>query len=313
MANVADVSPLSEPKGLIYHYTSQAGLLGITEKKQIWATNLRYLNDIEEFRVGVRLLERVMQEARTLELVDQGTLDSLKNLLATLESFEFYAASFSQAENGDSLNLWRSYAKSLPGYSIGIDADKLRNAIRPTLQSSGMRWLSKVHYIGKSVELGKELSSWSLSTMISLIKDLDRHKIDWRSGPDKTKEDWFNALLGSVESIRRAGMILAAIFPTLKDSAFSGELEARVIQIGHTDMPSYEGNPPDFHLGSWSIVPHMNIPISLGPDQPPLIERIVVGPCPHPAEALKAVQILLSSKRISGIEIVSSQVPYRSW
>ena len=38
----------AKPEGLLYHYTTQKGLLGILDKKCIWATHLRYLNDTSE-------------------------------------------------------------------------------------------------------------------------------------------------------------------------------------------------------------------------------------------------------------------------
>jgi len=33
----------------IYHYTSPEALTGIVRDKQLWATNIRYLNDSQEF------------------------------------------------------------------------------------------------------------------------------------------------------------------------------------------------------------------------------------------------------------------------
>lgn len=35
---------------VLYHYTSQAGLLGIIANDSIWATDIRALNDWTEFR-----------------------------------------------------------------------------------------------------------------------------------------------------------------------------------------------------------------------------------------------------------------------
>src|ERR1700733_4591483 len=37
------------PPAVIYHYTSQAGLMGIVAEKAIWATNIHCLNDSREF------------------------------------------------------------------------------------------------------------------------------------------------------------------------------------------------------------------------------------------------------------------------
>jgi len=48
----AEVQP--KPEGLLYHYTNQKGLLGILKEKCIWATHLRYLNDMSEGEIVSR-------------------------------------------------------------------------------------------------------------------------------------------------------------------------------------------------------------------------------------------------------------------
>ncbi len=45
----------AEPE-LLYHYTTQKGLLGILHERCIWATHIRYLNDASEFKHGVEMV-----------------------------------------------------------------------------------------------------------------------------------------------------------------------------------------------------------------------------------------------------------------
>jgi adenosylmethionine-8-amino-7-oxononanoate aminotransferase len=42
---------------VLYHYTSQAGLLGIINSKVLWASNIFYLNDTTEFAYFVDLAD----------------------------------------------------------------------------------------------------------------------------------------------------------------------------------------------------------------------------------------------------------------
>ena len=42
-----------ESGDLVYHYTDQSGLVGIIQRREIWATNVGYLNDISEVAHGV--------------------------------------------------------------------------------------------------------------------------------------------------------------------------------------------------------------------------------------------------------------------
>jgi hypothetical protein len=41
---------------LLYHYTTQHGLLGILKQKCIWATHIRYLNDTSEGNIVSRVI-----------------------------------------------------------------------------------------------------------------------------------------------------------------------------------------------------------------------------------------------------------------
>jgi hypothetical protein len=46
--------------GLLYHYTTQAGLLGVLESKSIWATHMLHLNDSSEVRLGIEMFNRCL-------------------------------------------------------------------------------------------------------------------------------------------------------------------------------------------------------------------------------------------------------------
>src|SRR5262249_828164 len=47
-----------KPEKPLYHYTTQAGLMGIIKDRQIWATHTQYLNDRREFLHAVDLVRR---------------------------------------------------------------------------------------------------------------------------------------------------------------------------------------------------------------------------------------------------------------
>jgi hypothetical protein len=52
----------AEPE-LLYHYTDQNGLLGIIESQSFRATDIRFLNDTEEFEHGLRTAIRMARQA----------------------------------------------------------------------------------------------------------------------------------------------------------------------------------------------------------------------------------------------------------
>ena len=46
----------------LYHYTSLKGLRGILSTRQIWATDILYLNDSAEFIFTINLLRTILKE-----------------------------------------------------------------------------------------------------------------------------------------------------------------------------------------------------------------------------------------------------------
>jgi hypothetical protein len=77
---------------VIYHYTDPKGLIGILTHGQLWATDIRYLNDSSELRHAEELQRKVLGELLT-ESPDR----SLKKRLAT-EALEA-PPSFKGSEN----------------------------------------------------------------------------------------------------------------------------------------------------------------------------------------------------------------------
>lgn len=297
-----------QPQGLLYHYTTQEGLQGILTCKKIWATHIRYLNDLQEFKTGLDLIERVVAKTFS-EKKDR----RLGHILERIGDCDFYVASFSHAHKGDALSLWRAYGKSLPGYSLGFSQSKLREVIRPRSDGiySAMSWLSKVSYVSKEQDLNISLANEyrETPTVDSIISYL-RSNYACNSVVGNTGlEEWISAVRNELEAVKQVGLLLTSVLPSLKDSSFLDEMESRIIVV----RPPNSSNPVRFHSGTWSIVPHVEVPISFGAEAPPIIERIVVGPCPHPIEAKKAVEMLLASLKIAGVQVDSSEIPYRNW
>ena len=54
----------SKPNGFLYHYTSQTGLLGIVQKREIWATNLLFLNDSMELNYAIQMLQQAIEKMK---------------------------------------------------------------------------------------------------------------------------------------------------------------------------------------------------------------------------------------------------------
>ena len=99
---------------ILYHYTSQSGLMGIARSKSIWASHLYYLNDTTEF---VHAFDLMYQKVEALHDGVRGNALNPKNYLYEkvkddLRSYKLlpsqiglFVCSFS--EDGDLLSQWR--------------------------------------------------------------------------------------------------------------------------------------------------------------------------------------------------------------
>ena len=122
-----------EPE-LLYHYTTQDGLLGIIEKQEFWATDVRFLNDTEEFEAGIKTAIAMSNQASS-ESGEGGrkTVDYFENELrisfserpvnsvsitGPMKEYEMLPDSID--DPGDRLNMWRGYSGRGIAYSIGL-------------------------------------------------------------------------------------------------------------------------------------------------------------------------------------------------
>src|SRR5579885_2670951 len=115
------------PPDVLYHYTTQQGLLGIINAKEIWATHTQYLNDVREFLHAADIMREelsAMKEDRMLDEPSRDRLSEMANIVSVgLESINVCVCSFS--ESGDSLSQWRAYGGKASGFSIGFSGSYL--------------------------------------------------------------------------------------------------------------------------------------------------------------------------------------------
>src|ERR1035441_6428079 len=114
----------AKPKGLLYHYTTLEGLIGILDSDSLRATHIRYMNDSKEFIDALEHLEGFVDQ------FDVSLRSSLRHFLkGAIKSFSgrlgAYIVSFTEDEAqlttqsinpGDRLSQWRAYAGSGRGF-----------------------------------------------------------------------------------------------------------------------------------------------------------------------------------------------------
>ena len=117
---------LFDPQKELYHYTSASGLMGVVTSKTIWATDISYLNDAQEFRYARSVVQRTLDRRLSHELSDaeRTYYSALPEVLDRTKGTHVFVASFST--EGDMLSQWRAYCPEGSGFAIGFSGKALQ-------------------------------------------------------------------------------------------------------------------------------------------------------------------------------------------
>jgi DUF2971 family protein len=270
---------------ILYHYTTQDGLLGITRDRAIWATMSRYLNDTSEFRFAQQLARDIVS-TRLEKESDRVKRLLLSHLLQAVENAGINVCVCSFTPNGDLLSQWRAYSGAGTGYSIGFDttylksfADRYGYILAPCLYNRA----EQVTFLSALID----------DTLAENLADYEKN--------------------GEPDALRIGGNLryyLNRYALIMKDPAFAEEQEWRLI----SRPVSFTSDSVCFRSGRSSIIPYEVLPF-LDDGRMPIVQ-VIVGPSPHSEEAVGAVDGLLFrrfDRTLDAPHVTSSSVPYRHW
>lgn len=259
-----------------YHYTSLAGFLGILESKALWATHIRYLNDMSEQTLMWELIDRKIQTLLSQSSVpDRERLERLRGLATAPPDCDIFVVCFSK-DGGDRLSQWRGYCSD-GGVSVGFREGALRDLclrnikVREEPLSMSAGWLAEVWYAGVDEIAGKFADQYLKPTL--------------------TENEWAWPTLVSIGAAR------------LKHPAFCEEREWRILY--QVDSPALQ-----YRIRNSMMVPYVELPLN---DFSSLLGKIIVGPSPHVEETTNSIQSLMRERGITGVDVAPTGVPYRHW
>lgn len=276
-------------KDALYHYTTNAGFLGILSSGNMYATHFAYLNDSVEIKYTIELAREVLGNLKRLlgdaaaPLTKIGrAIDSLHPFLkATSENL--YNANIclcSFTGNGDLLSQWRGYC------DVG-----------------GVSFSFKKH----------ELEEFCKREKLSLIKCIYDRDVQLKEVGEIAQRyiDLISADIDSADSrktLRGQQFILNLIDKSYiyKHPSFREEEEYRII----CDNQRTNEYGLDFRSGKSSVVPYVNIPILSGGSMN--LHKIIIGPSPG-ADLMYHSVIKMVDKYQQNCQIVKSETPFRDW
>jgi hypothetical protein len=266
----------------LYHYTTAEGVLGILTNSQLFASDLRFLNDARELTfardVVVARLRQAADELAANPDDDSGAVQARVDLMRycayeaerVTEWLQVFVTCF--CEQGDLLSQWRGYGQ-LAGYAIGFDRAELEASAKPPTT------LRKVIY-------GEEAAP-KLTTMVQAIID-------------------HPAMAHTVS--RGAAMAEREVIPMVvhvKDSAFSDEKEWRLATTRYTyNAGANDAEDEVYHrAGRLGITPYVKMPFERS-----ALREIRIGPGPYPKLRQQGVESLLAGKGFGQVEVTLSGV-----
>lgn len=272
--------------GVLYHYTDPKGYLGILERGSLWATAIRFLNDTREYDVGLQRIQAELAARGGKDPVLAGLLEGALDV-APWNAPTVGVASFSEVR--DDLSQWRAYSGGSGGFAVGFDGHRL------------MREINRDFGVLVPVVYGDAEHSTAHDEAVSAICD------DVISGAQSLADDPVERQAFR----RRCNMSVQVVCSLLKDSAFRAEREWRAIIMGPAGIRS----TLRVRQGRSTLVPYYDVSIrdeSLAVDRLPLHE-VVVGPTPHPQQALLAASTALGINDEQRTRVMLSDVPFRDW
>jgi len=275
---------------ILFHYTTPIGLLGISHSKNIWATDIRFLNDKKELQHSLDITHSILDDfhkvddnPQKIKGLDYDFIEYLRINLVRKWSPEVYVASFT--EEGDLLSQWRGYCPK-GGFSIGFHFDLLSQiAIK---HDSFL--LPCVYDFKIQKQILEELLVFYSKKYVEAIKDNNQAKSDE---------------LG--HSISNEFIIsLFALAPMLKHESFKEEKEWRIVSSRF-----YVKQEIKFRANESNIIPYIETSLCQSEEEINF-ERIIIGPASTNQFSKEAVLRLLKKNRMPQHSIMLSSAPYRS-
>lgn len=278
---------MRKKRNALYHYTSEAGFLGIIASRSLWATDANFLNDATEIDLAHELAQERLKRKRRSR-IPTFHKEALKVLGHRVSSYRLtmrtYVTCFST--RFDDLNQWRSYAGAANGYMIGFSWEQLA---------------------GFSAMHGRIFDEciYSKEDQIARIDLFIEEFLESVSGyfPFYEKGEINEGLLESrVET--GAAKFTSQIAPFFKHQAFKEESEWRIVQVEDNENTS-----PEFRSTGLGITPYaiLNLPKSHG-----LLSTIMLRSQTQEKLAEEGLARFLESQGIHRGIITLSQLPYRA-
>ncbi len=300
--SLSEADSVDTPPDTFYHYTSGDGLVGILKEKELWATNILYLNDSTELSDARDVFSAELKTSLDLGQLSNWISTGLA-LYARILPFDHFVVSF--CEHGDLLSQWRGYGPRSSGYSLGFWSSALSAAARTEKNNyRGVCSLRKVKYkntekakmIGKRINILRE----ALAPVANLLLGM--------TDPERGQHDVFLWQIASS---------LNPTFALMKNAAFDAEEEWRLVRTFRRHVvPTEEESPVLVRPVKGRLAPYLKLPWPVpnngNSNELRGLNIVYCGPSAEPLLDQRAIGDLLLSCNSFRTRVLQSKVPLRA-
>ena len=286
---------LKHAPGVLWHYTTPAGLIGILKQGALRATGLAFLNDTSE---GRYLNELILEQ-----LSEMTSGEGLPVFRTVFEEQMRELGVVCMCENGDLLSQWRGYSTG-GGFAIGFSCKELLDYWE-VKRSDG---------VFAPVDYSPETSAQMARKNAGGVADAWRHLLPLgrdtfpsvREGKNTIYQSELDEVMSRWPDFTRlvSGHILMSGF--YKDRHFAEEKEWRLVTALRTEPANTEVG-----VGASGLSVFRTVGFQASPTSTP-IHEIRIGPGLDKDSQTQALRLFLDSLGYSGIEISASDIPYRA-
>jgi hypothetical protein len=277
------------PQGILYHYTTFTGLLGIVKSRALWASDIRYMNDSAELRhtadlINVEVRERIDGGHPNPHLLTQ-FVDWVSHRITS--GHMLFGASF--RSQGNLLSQWRGYSTPGKGVSLGFSPEYI------------LQCAEKQHFmVGRCIyEPAKQ--RLLIREVVDAVETLaSRLAVGGRTAAERSV--LYRETFATMETD------LLRIAAILKHPSFREEREWRIVS---PVIANNVESPILFREGHAMLVPYIEFDISQG-DEPIAMDHLFLGPTANINISMNSLKMFLEKNGIipkRGIDYC--QIPFR--
>ena len=280
-----------EGKEIVWHYTSGEALINIVETGRLFATQVACLNDSTEVLYASNLFREQLitlqsegnlstEETRLVENVIKNNTDQVK------VPSDWFVTCFSKEK--DDLSQWRAYGGGENGYAIAF---LVGGFFGHESKIARVNYDKDVHVQG-----AKEIARATLSFYMDGLK---------ARNSEEDKATW------EEEFLREWDKWITQLAPMVKDPAFRGENEFRIIrQFTTPDLAS-------LHFRQKQSLMSLHLPLAFPPSYMTTqalllpITEVMVGPGRHKDQSRLGAEMLMRQRGYN-VPVTVSDIPFQT-